>query len=131
MSLADWDLQRDKTGATVLFSKESQSTGIRIGINKGKRTLEVSGWYDSMVGIEGAVISMEELEQLMKPTRKKKMYKPKYANQVTAQLAVLHGLDCIKTPHCDPEGGYLHGERDDSAYDVDGVSYCGRCHGAL
>lgn len=26
---------------------------------------------------------------------------------------------------------YLHGEEDDTPYDVDGVAYCGRCHRAI
>lgn len=38
-----------------------------------------------------------------------------------------HGVSCPKAPH-GPEGGYLHDEDDDRPYDVDGVSYCGRCH---
>lgn len=49
-----------------------------------------------------------------------------------------HGIDCPKRPH---EGyhrllvgqgtDYLHTASDDGPYDVDGVSYCGRCHVAL
>lgn len=42
-----------------------------------------------------------------------------------------HGENCNKFEH-DPEGsGYLHDERDDTPYEVDGMSYCGRCHRAL
>ena len=37
-----------------------------------------------------------------------------------------HGFDCPKVLHVG--GGYLHAMNDDSPYDVDGVSYCGRCH---
>lgn len=40
-----------------------------------------------------------------------------------------HGRDCCKATHVG--GGYLHSEKDDSPYDVDGVLYCGRCHGCL
>lgn len=40
-----------------------------------------------------------------------------------------HGVDCKKEPHW--RTGYLHGEEDDSPYDVDGCLYCGRCHYAL
>lgn len=40
----------------------------------------------------------------------------------------VHGLTCIKAPHDNPGGGYLHDETDDSPYDVDGLTYCGRCH---
>ena len=38
----------------------------------------------------------------------------------------VHGVDCPKMPHI--RDGYLHGEDDDSPYDVDGYLYCGRCH---
>lgn len=37
-----------------------------------------------------------------------------------------HGVECPKVEHVG--SGYLHGEGDDSPYDVDGVDYCGRCH---
>lgn len=40
-----------------------------------------------------------------------------------------HGVDCPKEPHLDQRAGYLHGPDDDGPYDVDGVMYCGRCHG--
>lgn len=42
---------------------------------------------------------------------------------------IVHGVNCEKEPHVG--GGYLHGAADDSVYDVDGVSYCGRCHVAM
>jgi hypothetical protein len=40
-----------------------------------------------------------------------------------------HGVTCPKAPHV--RDGYLHGEDDDTPYNVDGASYCGRCHMAL
>lgn len=40
-----------------------------------------------------------------------------------------HGVNCDKVMHT--ADGYLHGPDDDKPYDVDGVSYCGRCHVAL
>ena len=40
--------------------------------------------------------------------------------------SVTHGVNCPKTPHV--MTGYLHGPEDDTPYDVDGVTYCGRCH---
>jgi hypothetical protein len=40
-----------------------------------------------------------------------------------------HGRDCHKVKHIG--GGYLHDADDDKPYDVDGVMYCGRCHGWL
>jgi len=42
---------------------------------------------------------------------------------------VVHGTNCQKKPHT--RDGYLHGEDDDTPYNVDGVKYCGRCHVAL
>lgn len=40
-----------------------------------------------------------------------------------------HGFTCPKVQH---DGlGHQHGPEDDAPYDVDGVSYCGRCHQAL
>ena len=39
---------------------------------------------------------------------------------------VLHGKTCVKVDHYSQ--GYLHDEDDDGPYDVDGVTYCGRCH---
>ena len=42
---------------------------------------------------------------------------------------VRHGIDCPKASHT--RDGYLHGEDDDTPYDVDGLSYCGRCHRSL
>lgn len=38
-----------------------------------------------------------------------------------------HGIDCPKAQHVGD--GYLHAFDDDRPYDVDGVLYCGRCHG--
>lgn len=38
-----------------------------------------------------------------------------------------HGKDCPKAMHLGE--GYLHAADDDQPYDVDGVMYCGRCHG--
>jgi len=70
MSLSDWEIRRDKTGATALFTKEGGNCGISIHVNKGKRTFHISGWYDSMVGLPGADISLEELEGLLKPAAK-------------------------------------------------------------
>lgn len=38
-----------------------------------------------------------------------------------------HGINCPKVPHLG-RAGLLHAENDDKPYDVDGVTYCGRCH---
>lgn len=44
--------------------------------------------------------------------------------------AVVHGVNCKKVAH-DFRGGYLHDAYDDTPYNVDGISYCGRCHTAI
>ena len=45
------------------------------------------------------------------------------------ETTCVSGAQCVKVVHVG--GGYLHGADDDSAYDVDGCLYCGRCHVAL
>lgn len=120
MPLNQWEVQCSKTGEVILFSKTGAygHSGIRIGISKKTRTLDISGWFDSMVGIEGATISMAELEELFKPVKR-------------TSLGQTHGVNCMKVPHVLKEHGYLHDENDDSPYDVDGVEYCGRCRREL
>ena len=44
-------------------------------------------------------------------------------------VSVWHGKTCQRQEHT--KGGYGHDFDDDSPYDVDGVSYCGRCHHCL
>lgn len=43
------------------------------------------------------------------------------------RLNMRHGIDCIKVEH-ENRSCYMHEPDDDTPYDVDGVSYCGRCH---
>ncbi len=38
---------------------------------------------------------------------------------------------CVKLKHDPGVSGYLHGDDDDGPYDVDGLAYCGRCHGYI
>ena len=45
------------------------------------------------------------------------------------KIVIRHGVDCGKVAHVGV--GYMHSEDDDTHYDVDGLSYCGRCHYAL
>ena len=42
------------------------------------------------------------------------------------EFAIIHGVNCEKVLHMGT--GYLHGQQDDTIYDVDGITYCGRCH---
>lgn len=50
--------------------------------------------------------------------------------QIHGWNMVQHGVSCEKVPHGN-KTGMLHGPDDDRPYDVDGCSYCGRCHHAL
>ena len=52
----------------VLYSNPSyySNSGIDITVNKGKKTLSIGGWYDSMVGIESQEITLEEIMNLFK-----------------------------------------------------------------
>ena len=45
--------------------------------------------------------------------------------------AEVHGFNCPKVFHDPQRSGYLHGSDDDSPFNDDGLSYCGRCHRAL
>lgn len=42
---------------------------------------------------------------------------------------IIHGVNCQKVIHIG--NGHLHSGDDNKPYDVDGCSYCGRCHHAL
>jgi len=52
----------------VLYSNFDflNNSGIDITVNKGKKTLSIGGWYDSMVGIESREITLEEIMNLFK-----------------------------------------------------------------
>ena len=41
---------------------------------------------------------------------------------------MLRGVGQCRKVYHEETGGYLHGANDDRPYDVDGVTYCGRCH---
>ena len=50
-------------------------------------------------------------------------------HQAEQAVEVRHGVNCPKAAH---DGtGHLHSELDDGPYDVDGVTYCGRCHTSI
>ena len=63
---------KTQSGQTVVFSTCNYSSGVAIRINKGARTLTVDGWYDSMVGIQGFTIPLDELINLFKPAPRKR-----------------------------------------------------------
>lgn len=49
--------------------------------------------------------------------------------KIDCYIPIKHGIECKKVEHTGE--GYLHQSHDDSPYDVDGMSYCGRCHYVL
>ena len=51
--------------------------------------------------------------------------------QQATPAAIVHGVNCEKAKHDARRGGYLHNSDDDGPYNVDGLSYCGRCHRVL
>ena len=48
---------------------------------------------------------------------------------IGSSVAHPHGGTCDKVPHDNPAGVYRHRPDDDGPYAVDGLMYCGRCHG--
>jgi hypothetical protein len=67
----DWIHVR-KGNQLVLYSAYSGHEGIRIGVNKGKRTLTIGGWYDGCVGLRCAELSLKEIQDLFQPKKKSK-----------------------------------------------------------
>jgi hypothetical protein len=68
----DFEIKKEGS-STVLFStKGSGRSGIRIDVNKGRRTLSIGGWYDTYVGIESGEISLDEINRLFEREPKSK-----------------------------------------------------------
>ena len=42
----------------IFFSEGNSECGINVTYRKGAKMLDISGWYDHCVGIEGAQISL-------------------------------------------------------------------------
>ena len=53
--------KRGSPRGVSFYNKQYGSSGIQIQYNKSHDEFYVSGWYDSMVGIEGGVVSRTEL----------------------------------------------------------------------
>lgn len=59
---------RTKDGnQTAFVTDRPGNSGIKIIINKKDQSITVYGWYDSFVGIEGGTISMEEIQEAIRP----------------------------------------------------------------
>lgn len=56
---SDWRVENKRGRISLECGK--YGSGIHIDVNKSKRTLSIWGWYDSMVGISGGDISIDEL----------------------------------------------------------------------
>lgn len=65
MSDARYRIDLKKGCQTIIWiGNDSGSEGIDITINKRRRTLRISGWFDSIVGIQGAEIPLDEIVAL-------------------------------------------------------------------
>lgn len=62
----DYTVEKAKDRQTTVTFSPYGTSGIRMVINKKKRTLDIYGWYDSMVGISGGEISLDTLTELFK-----------------------------------------------------------------
>ena len=54
----------------ILYIGHGDRAGIDISYNRSKQSFYISGWYDTMVGIEGEEISLKELLEVFKITKK-------------------------------------------------------------
>lgn len=61
--MKDWEEVASKNGSLSLETG-TRDQGISISIGKTKGTLYVSGWYDSVVGIQGAELPLRSLLEL-------------------------------------------------------------------
>lgn len=90
---------------------------------------DVNRWLEEQLVERGVIpsvtrhIRMEDNEKGVK-VRTEKVHLHKHPTTVR------HGIACPKVVH---KAGisYEHGPTDDRPYDVDGVTYCGRCHSFL
>lgn len=55
---------KNKVRQTVIQLGDSTYSGIDITINKSKKTLYISGFYDSFCGIQGEEIKLDDLINL-------------------------------------------------------------------
>lgn len=55
---------------SLVYICQSDRNGIMIRYTKSKRMLDISGWYDRMVGIEGQMLTLREFFDRCGITRK-------------------------------------------------------------
>ena len=80
--------------------------------------------YLDLLDVKGAAV--REYERLLEENRN--LYKEMEGKVL---VPITHGMNCKKVEHNTgnmPDYGYLHENGADTPYDVDGVTYCGRCH---
>lgn len=82
------------------------------------------------IALRSIVVNLElaNKEQELTPYARQAL---RAANAAIAATNVIHGVNCQKRIHYEGQQGFLHAADDDTAYDVDGVAYCGRCHVGL
>jgi hypothetical protein len=66
--IGNWRVENGRGNIRLVCGR--YGSGITIYLRKKDRTLDISGYYDHMVGIEGATISVDDLLKLFEPTRR-------------------------------------------------------------
>jgi hypothetical protein len=67
--IGNWRVENDRGNIRLVCGR--YGSGITIYLRKKDRTLNISGYYDHMVGIKGATISVDDLLKLFEPTRRR------------------------------------------------------------
>lgn len=88
-----------------------------LGVDLGRAAVEKFNEVSERVGFPDRIRAMTRDEAIV------------FQALACGPVAERHGVSCLKAPHT--RDGYLHSENDDGPYDVDGVTYCGRCHKGL
>ena len=103
--------------------------------------LDCDGWLEEVTGIMSGIITEKatKCDIINRPKNlgdknfdENCVYWPehvKYTCNYKMAPIIIHGKTCNKVEHVGI--GYLHDANDDTAYDVDGCIYCGRCHRAI
>lgn len=87
----------------------------RLGMTPGQGRLDLS-----------QLVRAGRLSKRDSETVKNSRGSPSKEYRAVSGLPAKHGTTCRKVPHTGT--GHLHGKDYDGAFDIDGLSYCGRCH---